>query len=147
MEKIAIRDLGPLTDGVSKELTIVLNELKGQPDLLKMATLITELQEEIDIVELERILPFTPTELSDLVAMASDSFPDLDDISEGDLLEEPDSDDLSERKEIVFYYPVAAKADVDRVVRAFNKNFLKMCKVLSKVKKLPWEYTHPNADN
>lgn len=59
-----------LTDAEAKKLTIILNETRGQADVIGLATLLDSLSQEMPVEELLLGLPYTPDELGDLIKMA-----------------------------------------------------------------------------
>lgn len=65
--KIPINDLGRIPDGKAKQLTIILNELRGEYDPLKLAEIVKELSQDGGIDELIQNLPFTEQEIQNLI--------------------------------------------------------------------------------
>jgi len=55
-------------DDDARELTIVLNELRGQPDQGRLAALVADLATRRPMAELERVLPFRRSQLAQMVA-------------------------------------------------------------------------------
>ena len=68
IEDIPIFDLGKISDEDAKELTIVLNELRGRPNPRKLADLVRDLAQKRSTLELEEILPFRRQQLAEMVA-------------------------------------------------------------------------------
>lgn len=66
-EKIPVNNLGSVDDGTAKQLTILMNELKGKPEQDKLALLLQDLSEYISIRELSEDLPFEEDQLSSLI--------------------------------------------------------------------------------
>ena len=59
-----------LSDDDAKKLTVILNETRGSADVVGLAQLLAELGGTMDADELIIGLPYSPDELSDLIAMA-----------------------------------------------------------------------------
>ncbi len=82
--KIPILNYGEVSDGVARELTLVLDYTRGEPDELKLAEVIKEIDAMLGPEEVERMLPYTGNELEDLMALldgddkAPDDFPEYD---------------------------------------------------------------------
>lgn len=74
---VIVRDL---SDTDAKRLTVILNETRGQADVIGLATLLDSLAQEMPVDELIMGLPYTPDELGDLIKMA-----DLDWNTTGDV--------------------------------------------------------------
>lgn len=60
---VHIDDLGAVEDAKAKELTILLNELGGRPDDVRLGDLLREINEATPIEKLIEIMPFSPSEL------------------------------------------------------------------------------------
>ena len=69
MKEVSINNLGQLTDPVAKQLTIVLNETKGEPDTIDLAKLVTDLSQDIDLESLASILPYTSEEITGMIEL------------------------------------------------------------------------------
>jgi ParB/RepB/Spo0J family partition protein len=57
-----------VSDDDARALTIVLNELRGQPDQTRLAALVADLASRQPMAELERVLPFRRSQLAQMVA-------------------------------------------------------------------------------
>lgn len=68
---VPIIDYGKVSDAVARELTVVLNNTRGEPDTLKLATLIQILDESFGQVDRERLLPYTPEEQTNMIELLS----------------------------------------------------------------------------
>lgn len=64
--ELPVINLGEVDDTTAKELTLVLNGIKGEDDTVKLAELITDLQKTVDMVDMEQLLPYTAEELAAL---------------------------------------------------------------------------------
>lgn len=69
MEVLPCFDIGPVNDDVAKELTLVLNELHGEPDPIKLKDLLADLLERHPAPELTQTLPYSETELVKLTSL------------------------------------------------------------------------------
>jgi len=69
MKDVSINNLGKLTDPVAKQLTIVLNETKGEPDPIDLAKLVTDLSQDIDVEALAAVLPYTDEQLTGMMEL------------------------------------------------------------------------------
>ena len=70
---IPCTDLGEIPDHVARQLTIVLNNTRGETDNIKLAEMVTEMLEMpgVELQELEFTLPYTGVELDDLSNLLS----------------------------------------------------------------------------
>lgn len=66
---INVKNLGTVTDEDAKQLTILMNELKGEHDVLKKAELLKELSETVPFEDLLEVLPYEPDELKNLIEL------------------------------------------------------------------------------
>ncbi len=67
---IPVFDLGEVSDEVAQQLTIVLNETRGQPDKEKLTKLVTSLRERIDDERsLREVMPFAPDRFDSLAGI------------------------------------------------------------------------------
>lgn len=69
-KELPCNNLGKVTDSVAKQLTIILNEVKGKADTGKLSDIMKELQLDIGIEALEAIMPYSSLELDALVKSA-----------------------------------------------------------------------------
>jgi hypothetical protein len=67
LKEISINNLGKITEANAKKLTIILNELRGEYDPLKLAEVIKGLSEEVGTGELYKDLPFQDAEIDNLI--------------------------------------------------------------------------------
>lgn len=79
MKAIPVVDLGVVEDARAKQLTVVLNELSGQPDDARLAELLRDVQQEaqLDAAALEAYLPFSSGEIDAYLTMVNFSFDKL----------------------------------------------------------------------
>ena len=68
--KIAVKNLGVVSDSAAKQLTILMNELHGEADTIKKADLIKGLADEVDFADLAELLPYPEDELKNLIDLA-----------------------------------------------------------------------------
>jgi ParB-like chromosome segregation protein Spo0J len=87
--KIAVKNLGVVSDAAAKQLTILMNELHGEADTIKKADLIKGLADEMDFADLAELLPYPEDELKNLIELADF---DWEDYKSGDETR-PDEDD------------------------------------------------------
>ena len=87
MPEISINDLGEVSDAVAKQLTIILNETKGEPDRVELARLVAELSKDIDLDDLKIALPYPEEEIDAMLKLADFDW------SEYDNPEEPPGED------------------------------------------------------
>lgn len=65
--EILVNNLGEVSKSIAGQLTIILNEVKGQADRMDMAALVKSLKEEVPVEHLLRNLPFTETDFQSLI--------------------------------------------------------------------------------
>lgn len=63
LTEVHIDSLGNLEDGKAKELTILLNELGGRPDDVRLGDLLREINADVPIEKLVEVMPFSASEL------------------------------------------------------------------------------------
>jgi len=71
LTEIPVNNLGEVPDVVAKQLTIIMNEVKGNADKDELSKLIKDLNASIDTVDLLTHLPFTEMELNKLLSDAA----------------------------------------------------------------------------
>lgn len=99
-------------DDDAKALTIVLNELRGQPDPGRLATLVQDLASRRPMAELERVLPFRRSQLAQMVAARREEI-DWDRLQAPQPVAPSDKERWVER---VFRLPASAAAVVDDAI-------------------------------
>lgn len=67
-DEVSVWDLGNLTDAESKQLTVIMNELSGSPEIDELAILLADLDESIGRDVLVDNMPFTEEQIDDLIA-------------------------------------------------------------------------------
>lgn len=67
LKTISINNLGKISDANAKKLTIILNELRGEYDPLKLAEVVKALSADVGIDELYKDLPFQDAEIDNLI--------------------------------------------------------------------------------
>jgi ParB-like chromosome segregation protein Spo0J len=88
MPEISIVNLGVVPDARAKELSILLNELHGDPDQVRLADVLRDITRDQDVQELLATLPYTSRELSMYVEAVDFGYANL---STADLrVEKPD---------------------------------------------------------
>lgn len=78
METVPIINLGEIVDTVARQLTIVLNETRGEFDTIKLSELLVELQKEVNYDELLNDLPYPKEELDSLLALPEFDWSEFD---------------------------------------------------------------------
>lgn len=68
MKKVVVNNLGNVTDEVAQQLTIIMNEVKGEADPQKLSSLLKALSEKIDLTILEKHLPYNIDELTHMIS-------------------------------------------------------------------------------
>jgi len=68
--KINIKNLGVVSDVEAGQMTLILNELRGEADTIKKADLIKALADEVDFADLAELLPYPEDELKNLIELA-----------------------------------------------------------------------------
>ena len=66
LTRIQVRDLGKISDQEAKTLTVVLDEIKGQPDFIKAAELFAGIK-DYTLEEISTFLPYKPDELKTMI--------------------------------------------------------------------------------
>ncbi len=64
MPEIAVMNLGVIADSRAKQLVVILNELGGTPDQVRLSDLLRDINIEVSTADLLKVLPFTEKELS-----------------------------------------------------------------------------------
>jgi len=72
--KMPVINLGKIDDDTAKELTVILNNTRGEPDVLKLADLIGALDTAIGRPDLERLMPYPAEELASLIELINYEF-------------------------------------------------------------------------
>lgn len=85
--EVAVWNLGECDDAYAQQLTILLNELHGTPNIDNLANLIKNLDEQLGRETIEMNLPFTSQQIADFVETLDFDWEDfkaeLDDVEEG----------------------------------------------------------------
>lgn len=79
MSDVPVRDLGNLPDVQAKRLCVILNELSGDPDQVRLAELLRDVSKDIDFDELLSSMPFQERELQMYLDAVDFSFATLSD--------------------------------------------------------------------
>lgn len=74
MLEIPILDMGDIPDAQAKELCIVLNELGGEPDQVRLADLLADIKLSVGMEEMREVMPFSPRELDMYLEVTDFSF-------------------------------------------------------------------------
>lgn len=79
MPEVRVINLGDVSDERAKQLTIILNEMGGSPDQVRLAELMREINETVDFNALAKVMPYSQKELSALIDTIDFSFASLSD--------------------------------------------------------------------
>lgn len=90
MKEVPIVNLGKVSDSYAKQLAIVLNELNGDPDELRLASLLAELNSDLGFDELKEVMPFGDAELK--MFIESNTFDPIEELEPNDSDEDGVSD-------------------------------------------------------
>ena len=70
---INVKNMGKIGEETAKQLTVLMNELTGEADTLKLADLMKDLSDSVGMDHLVEIMPFTQVELENFIKL-----PDFD---------------------------------------------------------------------
>lgn len=114
--EVPVYDVGPIPDAAAKELTVLLNELRGEPNPRKLSGLLRDLVATSTIEDLLKTLPYSPDEFRERAG--------LDDFDWGDFerkMEATPSGEKSKWKELTFRLPAEAAEVVDEALAKAKK--------------------------
>ena len=114
---VPVFDLGKLDDAAAKQLCIVLNELNGVPDEVRLADLLRDLAKQSSVAELAVVMPYSERELEHLVGSVNFTFsnlPAMDSRTEAEQRENLDPDAPAELPP-----PAAFKPEASRVALVY----------------------------
>ncbi len=74
---IKIKNLGEVSDIVAQELMLILNETRGEPNLKRLGTLVSEMVDREGSDAVIKKLPYDPAQLRDLLAIKEMDFEGL----------------------------------------------------------------------
>lgn len=78
LEMITIKNLGYVPDEIAQELTLILNETRGEPNVQKLARLVNEFVEKEGAEAVMERLPYNPFQLRDLLQIDAMNLDRLD---------------------------------------------------------------------
>lgn len=110
--KVAVHNLGRVTDREAQHLTAVLATTRGRSDTRLLARLVASLADEMPVVEIAESLPQDPDALQDLIKMNSDDIV-WDEIAQRD--KKPGTKN-ADKKEVVVFGPFMLPPDKAREV-------------------------------
>jgi len=111
-EKVPCWDLGPVDDETAKQLTIVLNETRGQPDDSRLKNLLDDLLKSRPQERLLDVLPFSKERFEELTQHREIDWNALQ--QQRDKMNEDSGDRW---KELVYRMPADAAAVVERAIK------------------------------
>jgi len=100
-----------LTDAQAKKLTIIMNELHGQPDPDRMGPLLQSIIDDSSLDELFKALPYDPSVVA--AFLGSDDLPKLDDLPKPAAKADSDKEQWAER---TFRMPKQVALVVDEAI-------------------------------
>lgn len=116
IETLPYVNLGKVSDTIAKQLTIVLNETRGEFDTIKLSELLADLQSDIDYDELLNNLPYTKEELDSLLELPDFDWDSFDETN----IEEEENEQSDEWIDIEFCVPQNAKliieSEIERLI-------------------------------
>lgn len=77
MSTVSIFNLGNVEEAKAKQLCIVLNELGGTPDLLRLSDLLRDINTSVVYDDLAAVMPFQPEELKTMLELQTFSYDGL----------------------------------------------------------------------
>lgn len=96
MDNVGVFDVGQMDDAEAKQLCIILNELGGEPDQIRLSELLQDINETVDFEDLAEVMPFPDKELSMMLEVADFSFDKLPDVNVKAALADPEDEDEDE---------------------------------------------------
>lgn len=118
--EIAVNNLGEVSDQDAKQLTILMNEIRGRADSGLLSNLLKDLEQTMSLEGLQTALPFTKVEIENYLATANIDFAALS-ARESASKEEPASEPF---RTVSFVLPESVadqlEAQVDRFKRALG---------------------------
>lgn len=121
LTEVPLIDLGEMADSAAKELTIILNELGGKPDDVRLGDLLRDINQLVPLEEIVQVMPFAESELDTL--MGAMSF-DLDSLSGADprppeAKEERDASPMKSSKKVLqLRWGGLVAYDVEKAIQA-----------------------------
>ncbi len=79
MPEVRVVNLGVVPDEKAKQLTILLNELGGSPDQVRLADLLRDINATVDFAALSAVMPYSSKELAMFIESVDFSFSKLSD--------------------------------------------------------------------
>ena len=129
-----IIDYGSISDSVARELTIILNNTRGESDEMELADLIKELDGMVGREEVEKLLPYPAEELAFLMDVVAGGNRDVS-ISDGpqdpnelwkDMPEFVQEDDFYQRITITFF----SESDVQEFAKLIGRTITEKTRYL-----------------
>jgi hypothetical protein len=74
---IEVFDLGKMDDTRAKELCVILNNLGGKPDEIRLADLLRDINESVSLPDMVAVMPFTARDMEHLVSSVDFQFEHL----------------------------------------------------------------------
>jgi ParB/RepB/Spo0J family partition protein len=68
LTELPVNNIGEVSDEVAQQLTIIMNETRGEADAKKLAELVASINTTVALEELEKALPYTLDQLQNMVA-------------------------------------------------------------------------------
>lgn len=112
---VPVIDLGDVTDDIARQLTIVLNETRGQADPQRLGALLRDLAERNSVSSLLASLPYTQEAFGRLTGLSTIDWSDL-----ARPPERPTAERLSAWVERVYRMPKDSAEVIDRAIERFR---------------------------
>jgi len=116
--KMPVVSYGAMSDGTARELTLILNGTRGEPDTLKLAEVIKELDGLVGTAERVRVLPFTEEEQSSMMDLLEFDWAQFGSKGEGD---DEDDEPKEEWVNLLFTVPPDALSAITDEIKRIGK--------------------------
>lgn len=114
---VPVTNYGEMSEAIARELTIILNNTRGEPDTLKLAEVIKELDELVGSDERESLLPFTADEQQSMMDLLDFDWKQFQSSADPD----PDPEPQEEWEPYLFSIPPDAKGAIDDEIKRIGK--------------------------
>lgn len=95
LPELPITNLGYIDDTKAKQLAIILNELGGKPDEVRLADLLRDINASVDTEAMVQVLPYGQRELDMLINSVDFSFSNMS-VADTRAPDKPDAEDVAE---------------------------------------------------
>jgi len=115
---IPVTNYGEMEESIAKELTIILNNTRGEADTLKLAELIKDIDDLVGQTEREDLLPFTADEQTSMMNLLDFDWSQFESSKDDD---EDDEEPQEEWESYLFSIPPDAKEIIDAEIKRIGK--------------------------